>query len=300
MSARWGRADGTEGEATVQLRLEAAERFYIVRVIVDLPTTEKLRDVPLARIEAAVNGSPRIHGWIEKSVPEGIKRQRRQKIAERPRLERPAGRQLDDSFYRTVAACYKGAKANGLPPWKDARCRQRHAARHRRPLDRRSTQARSPGSRRARKDRLAASSWLEKRLTGSGDVRWCVRYRVGGRDEHPPARRNVPNAARRAARARRGWCGELAAMRVPDVRALAEPAPRRPPRRRAALAGEPRRRRREHRAAAPLRGARDAAAARRPPGRRDHAPPTSPTLVADARRGRGSARRSARRDRRSR
>jgi integrase len=66
------------------------------------------------------------------------------------------------------------------------------------------------------------SAWLEKRPTADGESRWRVKYRLGGRE-------SVPRAAgtfrtQREALARRAWVlGELAAMRVPDVRA-ASPA----------------------------------------------------------------------------
>jgi hypothetical protein len=35
------------------------------------------------------------------------------------------------------------------------------------------------------------SAWLEKRATKDGDVRFRVRYRVGGRESVPPVRRVV-------------------------------------------------------------------------------------------------------------
>jgi integrase len=61
-----------------------------------------------------------------------------------------------------------------------------------------------------------ASAWLEKRSTRDGDTRWCVRFRVGGRETVP--RRAGTFKTQRDALARKGWVlGELAAMRVPQV-----------------------------------------------------------------------------------
>jgi integrase len=68
-----------------------------------------------------------------------------------------------------------------------------------------------------------ASAWLERRMTDAGDPRWIVRYRLGGMD----ARKRYGGSfgARRDAHTRRAWiAGELAAMRVPDLRALTDAA----------------------------------------------------------------------------
>jgi hypothetical protein len=60
------------------------------------------------------------------------------------------------------------------------------------------------------------SAWLEKRSTQSGEPRWRVRFRVGGRETSP--RYGGMFETKREAIARRAWLlGELAAMRVPDV-----------------------------------------------------------------------------------
>jgi integrase len=66
-----------------------------------------------------------------------------------------------------------------------------------------------------------ASVWLEKRKTTSG-VRFRVRYRTGGAESVP--RYAGSFRTRREANIRGAWvANELAAMRVPDIRALAEP-----------------------------------------------------------------------------
>jgi integrase len=67
-----------------------------------------------------------------------------------------------------------------------------------------------------------ASAWIERRATGDG-VRYRVRYRLGGR-EAPRLYAGVFRTMREA-RARRDWvAGELAALRVPDLRTATEPA----------------------------------------------------------------------------
>ncbi|MDP9224390.1 MAG: hypothetical protein M3P18_11170, partial [Actinomycetota bacterium] len=63
---------------------------------------------------------------------------------------------------------------------------------------------------------------MEKRPTRDGDARWCVRFRVGGRETAP--RRAGTFRTQRDALARKAWVmGELSAMRVPDLATLAEP-----------------------------------------------------------------------------
>lgn len=60
------------------------------------------------------------------------------------------------------------------------------------------------------------SAWIERRETGSGQTRYLVKYRLGGRES---ARRYAGSfATKREALARRGWvAGELAAMRPPRL-----------------------------------------------------------------------------------
>jgi hypothetical protein len=118
VTARWQRADGSRGEVTAHFRLLKAERWYIARLLIDLPTSPKLRDVPLARIETAVNADAKIQEWIETGAKPAIIDLRRRAAAKRPRLSRPRSRRLDDDFYGLVADAYRGAVVNGLPPSK--------------------------------------------------------------------------------------------------------------------------------------------------------------------------------------
>jgi integrase len=67
-----------------------------------------------------------------------------------------------------------------------------------------------------------ASSWIEKRWAKRGDVRYRVRFRVGGAEAVP--RYGGSFKSKTEARVRQKWVdGELAAMRVPNLKALAEP-----------------------------------------------------------------------------
>jgi integrase len=68
-----------------------------------------------------------------------------------------------------------------------------------------------------------ASSWIEKRSTGDG-TRYRVRYRLGGAESVPKLGGTFRTL--REARARRDWVlGEVAAMRAPDLGALAAHTP---------------------------------------------------------------------------
>jgi integrase len=70
-----------------------------------------------------------------------------------------------------------------------------------------------------------ASAWIAKRKTNDGGKRYRVMFRVGGRESSP--RYAGSFRTEREAKARRDFvAGELAALRVPDLRLLApEPAP---------------------------------------------------------------------------
>jgi integrase len=66
------------------------------------------------------------------------------------------------------------------------------------------------------------SVWIERRRTRSGKARFRVEYRLGGRESR--SRYAGSFATRREALARKAWVGgELGAMRVPDLAALADP-----------------------------------------------------------------------------
>jgi hypothetical protein len=117
--AHWRRADGSEGSVEARFRLKTRTRWYIAELNVGVPTTALLRDVPLARIEAAANANPAIREWIEKGSPAQVAKARRLAARRRRRrLERPTTRRLDAEFYAHVADCYRDAVAEGLNPAK--------------------------------------------------------------------------------------------------------------------------------------------------------------------------------------
>jgi hypothetical protein len=67
-----------------------------------------------------------------------------------------------------------------------------------------------------------ASAFIERRRTRGGGIRYIVRYRLGGREAKFMSAGSFKTM--REARARLQWVsGELAAMRVPDLRHVSEP-----------------------------------------------------------------------------
>jgi integrase len=69
-----------------------------------------------------------------------------------------------------------------------------------------------------------ASAWIERRKTADGKTRFRVRYLLGGRESRKRYAGSFQTM--REAKIRRDWvAGELAALRVPDLRMLAEPEP---------------------------------------------------------------------------
>jgi hypothetical protein len=180
----------------------------------DHPTAQKLRDVPLARIEAAVNANPSLHEWLDGAVPPGIVAGRRSRAAQRPKLERPTGRHLDDDFYRQVADAYRAAVANGLPPSKTLASDSDTPAEPSTVGSLRLVAADTFRRLRPAGERLMASSWIISRPTKSGDRRYLVRFRTGGRESTARHAGSFPTKTEAITRKR--WVdGELAALRVP-------------------------------------------------------------------------------------
>jgi integrase len=71
---------------------------------------------------------------------------------------------------------------------------------------------------------VSPSVFVVRRTTAAGAARWQVRYRLGGREAVPRSAGTF--ATRREAEARARWVsGELAAMRVPNLQALAGAPP---------------------------------------------------------------------------
>ena len=128
MSWRHGRPD----EVVAYLRFASNEAGHLLHVagfrIVE-PSLRLHRDLPLGRIENAVNAAP--HTWFElhnklgEELPGGdpieyfrVKGMFEKARTSRLMLKRPAGRRLDDHFYAEVARAYADAVAVGLNPRK--------------------------------------------------------------------------------------------------------------------------------------------------------------------------------------
>ncbi|GEM_PF-6993752 len=116
--AAWKRRDGTGGRVYVYLRLQAAERAAIYSIEVPAPTTALLRDIPLAKIEAACNANPAIRRLATATMDAETVRLAEREAGRRVKLRPPKRRRLDDDHFRHVADAYRGAVANGLPPAK--------------------------------------------------------------------------------------------------------------------------------------------------------------------------------------
>ena len=120
LEASWERADGTSGKAVLSFLPLKAERWYARDIWMREPTAEKLRDVPLARIEAAVNANPSLHEELDKAIPEAVVPWRRGRAAQRPKLERPRAasrRQLLSAGGR----CLSGGRRQRPASCEDAR-----------------------------------------------------------------------------------------------------------------------------------------------------------------------------------
>ena len=102
--------------------------WRVVALLVDEASVRRYREVPLARIEAAVNADALVKfdlfAHLEKSigddVPSAFAMKDSIKVGMSPRhkLERPSTRKLDDDFYASVARAYADAVAWGLNPRK--------------------------------------------------------------------------------------------------------------------------------------------------------------------------------------
>jgi hypothetical protein len=125
----WLWADWVDGKAWVRFGKDKRDRLTRVRELHVLdPTPEKLRLVPLRRIHAAatMRGAGLIQlmlarGFNEEPPPGMLSKPpsgRGHKLERRYRLTRPAGKRLDDSFYRNVAYAYQSAVAFGVNPRK--------------------------------------------------------------------------------------------------------------------------------------------------------------------------------------
>jgi hypothetical protein len=113
-------------QQTVYVRFAPDDtRWRAVELWLRDPSPKVLRALPLTRIEHAVNA--RESGQIafglaaghENPTPADLPahfKDKRRRIVQPFKLERPAGRRLDDSFYERVAFAYRQAVARGSKP----------------------------------------------------------------------------------------------------------------------------------------------------------------------------------------
>jgi hypothetical protein len=101
------------------------ERWHATELWLPKPTQDVLRTIPLSRIENAVNASGYIaFGLVaghENPSPADLAahfRNKKRRIAQRVKLERPATRRLSNDFYENVGRAYRSAVAAGRNPRK--------------------------------------------------------------------------------------------------------------------------------------------------------------------------------------
>lgn len=133
--AGWAKVEwraGEPDELVAFVRFEADELHVLraVEVRVLEPWLPRLRDLPLARIENAVNADAVTRFELVQNLRRSLHGQEPatffamraaisgKELPPRVYLERPAKRRLDDAFYIEVARAYAGAVAWGLDPRK--------------------------------------------------------------------------------------------------------------------------------------------------------------------------------------
>jgi len=108
--ARWQDDEGRRGEALLKF-VDDEGLLRIASVQITDPTPEKLRRLPLTRIELAARVSG---GFPFRTTAAAAQRLR----TPRYRLRRPAAKRLGDDFYARVARAYRDAVAHGANPRK--------------------------------------------------------------------------------------------------------------------------------------------------------------------------------------
>jgi hypothetical protein len=98
-------------------------RWRAIELWLGDPTPGLLRALPLNRIEHAVNANGQIAFGLaaghENPSPADLPahfKDKRRRIVQPLKLERPAGRKLGDAFYERVGLVYRQAVARGLKP----------------------------------------------------------------------------------------------------------------------------------------------------------------------------------------
>jgi hypothetical protein len=124
----WVYVDWGSGRAWIRFGLDKHNKLACVTEIhLSEPTAEKLRQIPLGRIAAAIRANAAVQvplaiGLNEKLPPEFLSAPPEkfgelvEKHKPRYRLKRPASRRLDDAFFEKVARAYRDALIRGLNP----------------------------------------------------------------------------------------------------------------------------------------------------------------------------------------
>jgi hypothetical protein len=127
--ARW--LAGSPDEVVCYVRFairDQTSRFHVAEFRMVEPWVTRHRELPLGRIENAVNADVAASRALSERYNEkppadvaawfGQTAARREQVEQRYRLARPTARRLADSFYADVAAAYRDAVAAGLNPRK--------------------------------------------------------------------------------------------------------------------------------------------------------------------------------------
>jgi hypothetical protein len=124
----WLHADWGDGKAWVRFGKDKRDRLTrITELHAFDPSPESLRRIPLRRIHAAA--TMRGAGLVQLMLALGFDKEpapdmftapvtRGMDVTRRYRIRRPAGKRLDDAFYKDVAHAYQSAVAFGLNPRK--------------------------------------------------------------------------------------------------------------------------------------------------------------------------------------
>ena len=125
----WVMVNDPKGTSTwICFRRNESGRWAAIAVFQLGPTIDRLRNIPLHRVEVAVNASDDISAELDARLDESVAIGTAEfhkaftgfmkPVGRLPklRLKRPAGRLLEDSFYAEVAETYRAAAARGMKP----------------------------------------------------------------------------------------------------------------------------------------------------------------------------------------
>jgi hypothetical protein len=127
VQASWRRADDSEGRVYARFKRTRGKTGWwrLTDLYVPAVSAALVRDVPLRKVEVAVNASPPVletlADWLADDPPADLSKAFKGRYHRSPRhsrLKKPTTRRLDDDFYRDVAWAYREAAARGENPGK--------------------------------------------------------------------------------------------------------------------------------------------------------------------------------------